>query len=507
MAGIKLFVFALTPRAGARNHVFLVPRDDTAIKRRIDQLAPEVNKVVASAADGFAARPGFLVAWRTVQQRTTGRSGAEWVCVASLWPCSFEPTEQAREFLGQKLSELDLIVTGRQWGDAGELFEQLPELLSWQQEAEEVIRFSPAVGLADSGPAARPRRRPAQLSFLNVLLLAGFVLSLFVIVLRAADWLKRALPGSPPPDIAWHGLAEAVGVPKNQPQNKLKQEILTKLQLLFECDEPNTPFPESPERSIEKFLQAFEKAMGRRGTERLHTLSRSPQLLKELKSLFHDGNFVPTGLVEGLSEETAQFWQSLPARKFHELDNSLVQATEANWISGRPWRFEEIQLQTQQAVDITAQWPSLKEVFMTLDKWSDAGSGGRPRASQHDTSSHTQLGHNIRPNFYLNREKDSLENLGKLLQHICQACNELKKNFSDPHQQKHPSSQPKGTPCANAEGCIKMAVETLMCKAPNKESTILSEVAAKIKNLPGPLQAVEELQKLLHKWAEIVKSD
>jgi len=498
-----IFVFALTPRAGTRHHVYLVPRDDSNVERRIEQLVPEVNRVVASGPDGLDTGPSFIVAWQTVQQRTTGRSGPEWVCLASLSPCSLEPTEEAREFLAEKLGELDRIVTHRQWGDAGKLYEQVPELLSWQEEAEKLIRSNPLVAPAASAPVARPQRLPALLRLFTLLILTCLAVSLILVMACTADWRKLAKPFLPKDekDDPWLGLAEAVGVPKNQSENNLKQEILTKLQLLFECDERGTSSAESPEPRIEKLLQAFEKAMGRRGTEKLDTLSRSPLLRKELKSLFRDGNFDPTGLVDWDSEGDAQFWQSLPARKFHELHNSLVQASNAKRERDTAWDIEELQDQTKRNVEGADQWPSFEKIFNALKHWSDSRSGGRESGGQPDAPSDAQATHYIRRNFYLDSEKDSLKTVRNLLQDICQACNELKRNCPASHQQKQPSTQPKDTSCANAKDCMKMAMETLN---PHLSGEMDNSVMNKLK-LGGLPQARKELQKLLAKWKEIVE--
>ena len=498
-----IFVFALTPRAGARNHVYLVPWHDSNVERRIEQLVPEVNRVVASGPDGLDTGPSFIVAWQTVQQRTTGRSGPEWVCLASLSPCSLEPTEQAREFLAEKLGELDRIVTHRQWGDAGKLYEQVPELLSWQEEAEKLIRSNPLVAPAASAPVARPQRLPALLRLFTLLILTCLAVSLILVMACTADLRKLAKPFLPKDekDDPWLGLAEAVGVPKNQSENNLKQEILTKLQLLFECDERGTSSAESPEPRIEKLLQEFEKAMGRRGTEKLDTLSRSPLLRKELKSLFRDGNFDPTGLVDWDSEGDAQFWQSLPARKFHELHNSLVQASNAKRERDTAWDIEELQDQTKRHVEGADQWPSFEKIFNALKHWSDSRSGGRESGGQPDAPSDAQATHHTRRNFYLDSEKDSLKTVRNLLQDICQACNELKQNCPASHQQKQPSTQPKDTSCANAKDCMKMAMETLN---PHLSGEMDKSVINKL-ILGGLPQARKGLQELLAKWKEIVE--
>ena len=512
-----IFVFALTPRAGTRHHVYLVPRDDSNVERRIEQLVPEVNRVVASGPDGLDTGPSFIVAWQTVQQRTTGRSGPEWVCLASLSPCSLEPTEEAREFLAEKLGELDRIVTHRQWGDAGKLYEQVPELLSWQEEAEKLIRSNPLVAPAASAPVARPQRLPALLRLFTLLILTCLAVSLILVMACTADWRKLAKPFLPKDekDDPWLGLAEAVGVPKNQSENNLKQEILTKLQLLFECDERGTSSAESPEPRIEKLLQQFEKAMGRRGTEGLHTLWRSPQLLKELKLLFHQGNFLPTGLVEGLSEETAQFWQSLPPRNFYELQNSLIESTKATWARG-PWKVQTFSEDRLKKVNLKEQWPQYSRIFEVLHDYTTATSDNSSRASPGDLSADEKKEQEPSRNFYVASEKDSLEKLRGLLQDICLACEKLdqacrieQNSALGKHEQLN-TAQPSNPKCAEAKACIEMVVRVLRCTGPNKEGSLAVSVHDWETILKPPEEArgaLKELQKLVEKWAEIVKSE
>ena len=510
-----IFVFALTPRAGTRHHVYLVPRDDSNVERRIEQLVPEVNRVVASGPDGLDTGPSFIVAWQTVQQRTTGRSGPEWVCLASLSPCSLEPTEQAREFLAEKLGELDRIVTHRQWGDAGKLYEQVPELLSWQEEAEKLIRSNPLVAPAASAPVARPQRLPALLRLFTLLILTCLAVSLILVMACTDDW-RKWVKWPPRKDDPWLGLAEAVGVPKNQSENNLKQEILTKLQLLFECDERGTSSAESPEPRIEKLLQAFEKAMGRRGTEKLDTLSRSPLLRKELKSLFRDGNFDPTGLVDWDSEGDAQFWQSLPARKLYELHNSLVESTKAGW-PREPWDIQQLGEEGQKILKLKEQWPQYNQIIKVLHEYTSAVSHNYSEATPSDPAPDDERQRQHSRNFYLSSEKDFLKRMRKLLENVCLACQTLEQvcgveqnGALGTHQQRHTAhtTNPK---CNDAIECVQVAVRVLTCKGPNREGSILADVIRRMKDVPEPpkepLRAVEALQKLVEKWAEIVKSE
>jgi len=497
MAGITLFVFALTPRAGARHQVYLVSRDDRddpGLKRRIEQLVPEINRTVASAQQPVVAGPDFIVAWHMVRQPTTGRMAPEWICVAAdSSTAELKPSEEGQNWLQTKLKELDQIVSHRPWGESGPIFEQLPEMKSWQEEVEESELFQ--VHSGDARPEAQPQLQQTQKRRLpRWLLLFLLVACLLPVVAlgfseefsRLIGKIKGTIFG--PQKTSWQQLAKAVGA-----QNPTPQEILEKLQLLFEPDRSAAAVApaEPPEPKIEELLQAFEKAMGRSGKENLQTLSQSPKLLEELQKLFPQGEFDPMGLVlvEGLPPKTAQFWRSLLPPVFDKLQNSLAQAAKSPDL----WQLPKISNELLDAVGLKEQMPCYVKIFKVLADYTPSQGPNHPE----------QMGPQRR--FYVPSQQDSLEKVHRVLTSICQACRELKK------QELKTSSASSGTsqeeaPCEdNVKDCLKTIVATLQERLPGAIENTNKVPDPDEKNLVKLRQALETLQKLVNEWKEVDK--
>jgi len=491
MARIRLFVFALTPRAGARHHVYLVGRDAPRLKRRIEQLAPEINRTVASAQQPVVTGPGFVVAWHTVLQPTTGRTAPEWICVASDPAASLKPLEKATDWLAAKLNELAQIVTRRPWNDVGPLFEKLSELQPWQHELEKTSHALFQVRPEDAPPPQpqQPRKRSRRrwlLLFLLVACLLTLALRFSEELSRCTKWLIEKITGIKPPEIPWQPLAEALGV-----QNATPQEILEKLQMLFEPDQQagSLAAHELPELKIEKILQDFEKAMGRSGKGKLSTLCQSPTLLKELRSLFPQGQFDPMGLVEGLPPTTAQFWRSLPPRDFDTLQNSLAQAAKNSDV----WQVPEMSEDLVGALGLKEQMPFYLEIFRRLAAYTPSQGPDEPE----QTSSQRR--------FYVPSQKDSLRKVHDVLKFICQACNELKKQKLNTSSASSGISQEE-VPCEdNVKDCLQNIVTTLQERVPRAIENTKTFSNPDEENLKKFRQALEALENLVNKWKEVEK--
>ena len=161
-----LIVFGLTPRAGKRHHVYMVPAGDARRSRRlrrlrIENIAGHVCKTLDTAKEGVVSARGFVVAWREVRQDNTGRVGREWLCVAtSSDGCRLQATEKGEKWLKGKLEELGKIVENRGWGDSGPLFEEIKELSEWESEVRDKRDLFTCVPERDEMVAANA---PAQL--------------------------------------------------------------------------------------------------------------------------------------------------------------------------------------------------------------------------------------------------------------------------------------------------------------------------------------------------------
>lgn len=322
--GGDILVFALTPRAGSRHHVYLLPASGPTVQRRVNELAPKVTQAVNSARDPVVTGPEFVVAWQSATQRTTGRVGREWLCVASWSPGGFQfmPARAAEDWLRARLGELDELVAHRQWADASSLYETLPELEQWQREArqrlEEFGRPLDASDLAIRGPM----HRPAALSRrARRLLVAACLVAVLGYIGVAADCFSRikerlskiaTWPPTLAPPIDWKPLAKAVGA------EPVPEEIRRKLQELFEAD---VSWRDAAETIINSILQDFEKEMGRKPADGLKSLLGSRKLMDELASLYDPaGKFFPAGLLQ--DGEARDFWDLSP-RQVCELQESF----------------------------------------------------------------------------------------------------------------------------------------------------------------------------------------
>jgi len=410
-----------------------------------------------------------------------------------------KPQEKATDWLTAKLHELAQIVTRHPWNDEGPLFEELPQLQSWQQEVEKIAQDMFEICPLDSGSApgtepSQPRKRRRR--WLVGTLLVGCLLLIGVLGFlesssirkKVGEWCWKGT--TRPVGGSWAKLAEAVGVPNQEPQ-----KILEKLKCLFEPDSNNIPGPHetgspqrtTPEQEIEKLLQAFEKAMGRSGKENLQTLSQSPTLQKELKSLFPQGKFDPMGLVEGLPPKTAQFWRSLLPPVFDKLQNSLAQAAKSPDL----WQLPKKSNELWDAVGLKEQMPCYVKIFKVLADYTPSQGPNHPE----------QMGPQRR--FYVPNQRDSLATAYEVLTSICQACRELKK------QELKTSSASSGTsqeeaPCEdNVKDCLKTIVATLQERLPGAIENTNKVPNPDEKNLVKLRQALETLQKLVNEWKEM----
>jgi nitrate reductase NapE component len=342
----------------------------------------------------------------------------------------------------------------------------------------------------DARPEAQPqlqqtqkrRRRRWLLLFLLVACLLPVVALGFS---EEFSWLIEKIKGTifGPQKTSWQQLAKAV-----RAQNPTPHEILEKLQLLFEPDRSAAAVApaEPPEPKIEKLLQAFEKAMGRSGKEKLQTLSQSPKLLEELQKLFPQGEFDPMGLVlvEGLPRKTAQFWRSLLPPVFDKLQNSLAQAAKSPDL----WQLPKMPNDLLAALGLKEQMPCYVKIFKVLADYTPSQGPNHPE----------QMGPQRR--FYVPNQRDSLATAYEVLTSICQACKELKK------QELKTSSASSGTsqeeaPCEdNVKDCLETIVATLQERLPGAIENTNKVPNPDEKNLVKLRQALETLQKLVNEW-------
>jgi hypothetical protein len=344
--------FALTPRAGPRNHIFLVPRNDSATKERVNALAPQIQELVSQAnrPSGSALQEGWAVVWHQVRQRSTGRLAYEWVAAA--WepavPLPENVTSDLLSMLSGLLTQLTQAVEKARWDRGSELFELWPELATWQKDfAQKVSPVLLSLAGSLSGLACAPAWKMARFSLL-VGLCVGSLLIVLPGVLCDRNRLKlapettdttppvprgapmRILNSKPTPD--WGQLADAVGIKCSIGCERwVAKKIFERCKQLFAFEEKDSQGvehrsqisqPDSFEERLCNLLALVEQELGRQPAKDLSVLANSPHLHSQLRRLFPQGTFDPFGLVRGDRD-----WDAA-AEFFHGYDRHQL----ARWV-------------------------------------------------------------------------------------------------------------------------------------------------------------------------------
>ncbi|MDW8079509.1 MAG: hypothetical protein RMJ16_11535, partial [Thermoguttaceae bacterium] len=171
MASLSHLLFALTPRAGQRHHVFLLPK----------QTPPQVINVIASLVEKVERllREGkpdphtsctigddLIVVGTIVNQPTTGRPAFEWLCLYS--PALSQLPELTRsricQFLGEKFPELQSWIEQQEWTNVSGEAVPCALIQRWLAELSEFIPKS-LIDLSHESPqlstSVSPRKRRA----------------------------------------------------------------------------------------------------------------------------------------------------------------------------------------------------------------------------------------------------------------------------------------------------------------------------------------------------------
>lgn len=197
----KCRLFAITPRAGSRNHRYLVPPGLSWPERELAELTAQADRNPAGA--------DYVAVARTVDQPSTGRKAKEMLILTAAG--LKEVDASAREALSQKLSEygerLERLVTREiDWETAGDpLVVENAQLGQWQREltviVERLLRQRNASTAPTAGPVARSQVGRSRLSKsglrLAVLTLAAVALASCVSLTQCWDRLKsRVAPNT-----------------------------------------------------------------------------------------------------------------------------------------------------------------------------------------------------------------------------------------------------------------------------------------------------------------------
>ena len=407
-------LFALTPRAGSRNHVFLVPDSSQRTQRMVADLSSRVQEAIEAAekkssmgkTEVFtAAASDFIAVSRRVVQTTTGRLGYEWLCLAGL-KCSAlsqDDRQELENWLKERLDELEKILQAKvaadNWNRKADLFEVLPELADWQQEARRRFRgLQPASnpntstnpsdnGQLLSAPTAPPSKRiPTGIEGIGGVSLVAFALVLllaFALVALACPDFHRVfsrLWGRSGQDLWCKYTKELLGQRASLGSpHRCKEQLANALGKLYS----NIPHLEE---NIGTILQQFEKDMGRTGNEDIESLIKSGPP-SELKKLFPNGQFDPLGLVDWTDKN---FWEGLEPEHVRQLLHVVLKGKEA-------WKIPEKTREDYKGDQEKKWYP----VFETLEKFCQ--------------SRHLKIDDPITRRFYLKEDETAVTSLKELL--------------------------------------------------------------------------------------------
>jgi len=370
-------LFGLTPRAGRRNHVYLVPDDSKAARRKIEGLALRVSKAVEDLLDSPGIGQDFIVAWQEVTQTTTGRRGREWICLAGIdiSKLSDHNRKKCADWLKSRLEGLDEIVASRDWNRSDDLFEVLKEMRAWQKEVGSAWQKYSVIEPNRSGPP----RRGWLLAVLLFGLVAVAILAFYQLKKKwrsLCDAILFPFPASRGSttltDREWMDYSQRLFEPSGPSGNviSVKERLANELGKLYEGG-----FRGTPEQRIEQILQRFERDMGRPGNEPLTQLvsSRPPD---ELIRLFPNGKFDPMGLLE-LSEAEKRFWHNFKPSQADALIQALIEAGKRS----RGWVIDG---KTKEWVEENAKrlltWKTVPSSFPVFEQLSRFHQSGGPKS-------------------------------------------------------------------------------------------------------------------------------
>lgn len=238
MEPLKFVIFGLTPRAGQRHHLFLVPSDlrpqwyGLISKIGHDCVTRLANVAPQELRHGIIL-PNAVVVGDEVIQPTTGRRGLEWLCVASLGVSDLTQQDQERVLglLRSAFSEFQswISASDRDWGGGGAEVMACPALNQRMAAFTEFFPDKPFIYPSSKDSAVRQTSSRRHWTFAFIMFFVP--LALFIAVQNPnalRDFLNRVLNGKKPPrDPALAEVAQAVGLPDNAHSSEIAERLKT----------------------------------------------------------------------------------------------------------------------------------------------------------------------------------------------------------------------------------------------------------------------------------------
>lgn len=486
-----MVLFACTPRAGRYNSVYLLPDDKDDTRRAAEAWSVKVNDILMQQQteplpDGTKclSGPDFLAVAHQVTQKTTGRSGYEWLCLAGIAveDLASSPREQLEKWLGGKLAELDTFMKDPKtnWDDKKGLYRQTERLTAWARElrqmpnacahdVREEIRTEKASGKSATPSVGRLKRG-------GILVGLGVVI---LIVSAAICWVAMTAGGASRKNTSrllaplrlqdWEQYASQALGKRAAAQGKPKEVLHDSLRQLYDPAEATAQTAQDVEKTIEDILQRFEKDMGRPGTQPLEQLIKSGPP-EDLRALFPNGSFDPMGLLEWPVDKRT-FWEGVTPSQVNALLQTLIDTS--NQANG--WSIPE---QEREDFGVARQF------FGLWNKLAES-SGRLPEPLE----LHWEMGART---FYLRQEGEKLEKTLQLLKELAKEAKEI----------AAPGERALHTRLSSARECVKSVVAVVGPNGTKLPNLLGHKQSSSVEGLAHIFKCAEQLLELGQKWAK-----
>jgi len=341
-------LFGLTPRAGSRNHVYILRESTEEMRRKVEALASRVDQLVRDLSRfrdlaqeiqvEISPDLDLVVAWRKVQQTSTGRSAFEWLCLSDidLRTCSEPNRTRLVNWLKERLSDMEKIILNHNWDDEAGLYVEIPELQKWKEDALRIFGSQrPSNAQVIGGKANRHNRR-FFLVIVGCLLVA--CAGVTVLALRSpSGYFRRPTESTKKPHQSHKSSSRAehwqryyeklIGKKSNARPEECLKDLAKLLSRLYPNISPNTET--SDLERIKEVLQRFKE-------DAKISQDVETELPHELKKLFPKGKFDPTGFVNW-TEDDRNFWKNLDVSDVYQLVKITVEVGKKS----RGWEVSE----------------------------------------------------------------------------------------------------------------------------------------------------------------------
>lgn len=296
MDALSCLIFGLTPRAGPKHHVLILPEPmppggkDT-IMDKVGQIESRLSELQEKRLEEGVVERDFIIVGNIVEQRTTGRKGREWLCLYCPELGQLDK-ENVVKWLQEKFACFQERISNHDWQCVKGEVDYWPDLGEWLREAQNKF-FSSGVTLepdkAKRSVLGSMRWRYAMLA----MAMGGLVAAAVVVDGRAANVFKpfietmEKICHRPEPPHGLGGLAEILGLDRRAPLEAIADKL----------EEAITPANGSktldPDARIRKVLLLIDYEVNRPVSQResvsVEDLVKYHTILDAVEKLFPQG--------------------------------------------------------------------------------------------------------------------------------------------------------------------------------------------------------------------------